>query len=153
MRKNEPAAMNEARTVTLERVFRAPVEKVRGMWTTKQGLAKWYWPEPLVAKVVSLDLRVGGGFEIAAEGLSHTSRSTFTEIVPPRRLVMLARIDFIADTPPYDRTDVLELHPVPEGTRMTFTSTELHDPHWQRMSELGWNGSFDKLARALEALG
>ncbi|GEM_PF-90837 len=135
---------------TVERVFRAPVEKVWRMWTTKEGLEAWYWPEPLVAHVKRLDLRVGGGWEIAAEGLPHTSRATFTEIVPHERLGMIAPIDFIPDVEPYDRGDTIEFHRVAEGTKMTFTSTRMHSDTWQKASGSGWSSSIDRLTRALE---
>jgi uncharacterized protein YndB with AHSA1/START domain len=134
---------------TLERTFKAPVEKLWEMWTTKEGLEKWYWPEGLVGKVLHLDVRVGGAYEIAAEGLAHTSRGTYTAVEPRKRLAYVASIDFIQDAEPYSREDVVEFHAVPGGTRMVLTSTGLHDPKWQEMSAQGWGGSFDKLDRAL----
>jgi hypothetical protein len=39
-------------TLNMERLFKAPIEKVWSMWTTKESLEKWYWPAPLVAKVL-----------------------------------------------------------------------------------------------------
>lgn len=37
-------------TATIERTFRAPVERVWAMWTTKEGLEAWYWPAPLALR-------------------------------------------------------------------------------------------------------
>jgi uncharacterized protein YndB with AHSA1/START domain len=50
--------------VTFERTFRAGIEKVWKMWTTKEALAKWWGPEGFAAEVRRLDVRPGGGFEI-----------------------------------------------------------------------------------------
>lgn len=135
---------------TAERVFRAPVEKVWKMWTTKEGLDKWYWPPPFVARTRLLDLRPGGAFEIAADGLGHTARGTYTEVVPMKRLGMIIPIDFIPGVAPYDRVDLIEFHPTPEGhTRLTFTGSRMHSEEWQRLSKGGWSASLDKLERAL----
>ena len=136
---------------TTERVFRAPVEKVWRMWTTKEGLDRWYWPEPFVARTKHLDLRPGGTYEIEAIGLPHTSRGTYVEVVPHRRLGVVASIDFLPDHPAYDRVDLVEFHPTPEGhTRMVFTSSRMHTEEWQTLANGGWASSMDKLDRALE---
>lgn len=62
---------------------------------------------------------------------------------------MLAHIDFIFETGAYDRTDVVEFHPFPGGTRMVFACRPMHSAKWQRLAMLGWKSSLDKLARAL----
>jgi uncharacterized protein YndB with AHSA1/START domain len=139
-------------TFTIERTFAGSVEKLWWMWTTKEGLALWYWPPPLIASVVHVDLRVGGGYEIAAAGMSHTSRGTYTEVVPLKRLASRAIIDFLPDLEPYERHDVIELFAAPNNhARMTFTSTRMHDEVWQQRSLQGFLASLDKLDRALEA--
>jgi uncharacterized protein YndB with AHSA1/START domain len=121
------------------------------MWTTKEGLEKWYWPEPLVGTVRKLDLRVGGTWEIAAEGLHHTSRGTFTEIVHHKRIGMVVPIDFIPGVEGYDRGDTIEFHELPGGhTRMVFTATRMHSDEWQLLANGGWGSSLDKLERVLE---
>lgn len=135
---------------TVERTFRAPIDKVWKMWTTKEGLEKWYWPEPLVARVRKLDFRVGGTWEIAAEGLDHTSRGTFTQIVPNQRIGMVVPIDFIPGVEGYDRADTIEFQEVPGGTKMIFTATRMHSDEWQMLANGGWGSSMDKLARVLE---
>jgi uncharacterized protein YndB with AHSA1/START domain len=138
----------EEPTVTLERSFKAPVEKVWTMWTTTSGLEKWYWPEGLTAKVLKLEVKPGGSYEIAAPGLPHTSRGTYEEVIPNERLVLLAKIDFIEGVDAFERRDVIEFHRTKEGTRMVFTSTKLPG-EWQERSIKGFWSSLDKLERAL----
>lgn len=136
-------------TVTIERTFKAPVEKVWAMWTTREGLEKWYWPAPMIAKVVHLDVRVGGTFEIAAVNFAATSRGFYTEVLVNQRLGMIAIVDFIPGVDVYDRSDTVELHPVDTGTRMVFTCTQMHSPQWMDLALRGWTGAFEKLAAAL----
>jgi uncharacterized protein YndB with AHSA1/START domain len=136
-------------TLHIERLFKAPIEKVWAMWTTKEGLEKWYWPAPLAAKVLHLDVRVGGSFEIAAVGLTATSRGTFTEVLVNQRLGMLAIIDFLPGLEAYDRADTVELQAVKGGTKMVFTCTRMHAPEWTERAIQGWQGAFEKLAKAL----
>lgn len=133
------------------RTFRAPVEKVWKMWTTKEGLEQWYWPEPFVGKVTHIDVRVGGKVEIAADGLGHTSRGTYAEVVPHKRLTMVVPIDIFPDVEAYDRVDIIEFHAQPDGsTKMLFTASRMHTDEWQMLSNEGWGSSLNKLAKALE---
>ena len=139
-------------TYTIERTFAGSVEKLWWMWTTKEGLALWYWPPPLVANVMHVDVRVGGSYEIAAIGMTHTSRGTYLEVVPMKRLVSRAIIDFLPDLEPYERLDDIEFFEAPNNhARMTFTSTRMHDELWQGRSLAGFTASLDKIDRALAA--
>jgi uncharacterized protein YndB with AHSA1/START domain len=146
-----PTRRTYAPLISLERTFKAPVSKVWRMWTTKEGLEKWYWPEPLVAKVLHLNVRVGGGYEIAAVNLPHTSRGEYTEVKPNKRLGIIAFVDFIEGVEPYDRIDSVEFYKVPAGTRMVVTSTQMHDAKWNRLAQAGFSSSLDKLKKALES--
>jgi uncharacterized protein YndB with AHSA1/START domain len=137
-------------TFTIERTFAGPVEKLWWMWTTAEGLELWYWPPPMVGKVVHIDVRVGGTYEIAAVGMTHTSRGTYTEVVPMQRLCSRAVIDFLPDIEPYERVDEIEFFAAPnDHARMTFTSTRMHDELWQQRSLDGFVASLGKLDRAL----
>ncbi len=71
-------------------------------------------------------------------------------MVENRLLGSRAMIDFIPDTAPYERIDRVEFHTVPGGTRMVYTFTRTHNAMWEELAIKGWNGSLDKLARALE---
>lgn len=148
-----PVRRTYAPTFAIERTFKAPVEKLWAMWTTKAGLEKWYWPEGLVGQVKHLDLRIGGGWEIAAEGLPHTSRGTFTDIVTGQRLGMVAQVDFLPDVEPYERIDTIEFTAVPGGSRLVLRCTRMHDDQWNSLSAMGWTSSLNKLAQALEGSG
>ena len=48
-----------AKTV-VERVYRARVEELWELWTTKAGFESWWGPEGFRAEVSALEARVGG---------------------------------------------------------------------------------------------
>ena len=56
--------MNDApKTITFERTYAQPVEKLWDLWTTKSGIESWWGPEGFDVTVDSLDLSVGGGLD------------------------------------------------------------------------------------------
>ena len=138
-----------AEKMSIERTFRAPPERVWAMWTTKDGLEKWYWPEPFVAKVLRLDVRVGGRYEIAGDGLEQASKGTYTEVLPRKRLGGLAYIAIDPKVEPYDLPCSLELQAVSGGTKVILSSDVMHDPEWTNKSMQGLGSMLDKLAKVL----
>jgi uncharacterized protein YndB with AHSA1/START domain len=50
----------EPRRITLERVYRADVQDVWDLWTTKDGIESWWGPGGFAVTVRKLDLRPGG---------------------------------------------------------------------------------------------
>jgi uncharacterized protein YndB with AHSA1/START domain len=152
------------RRITLERVYAAPVEDVWELWTTSAGIESWWGPDGFRVEVRELDLRPGGHLDYAmiATGpdqvdflrkagmpVSNEHRIRFTEVVPLRRLAYVHDADFIPGVQPYEVAMEVELEPGPAGVRMVMTIDAMHDEHWTRMSVMGWENEFDKLARAL----
>ena len=106
------ASRSEAKVV-IERTYRASIEDVWALWTTKEGFESWWGPQGFRADVQELDARVGGAlrYEMIADSpemiaamkqmgqpTSHATRSRFTEVeaalaarpherhrLPPRR--------------------------------------------------------------------
>ncbi len=110
--------------ITFQRTFRAIVEDVWDLWTTKEGLESWWGPEGFATTVRKLDLRPGGEFEYAmtatspdliegmkSAGLPLTSvaRGTYTEVTPPQRLAYTTLADFIPGVAPYEVAAVAEI--------------------------------------------
>ncbi len=153
---------SESKGFTVERTFKATVERMWSLWTTKDGVESWWGPEGFTTKVQRLELRPGGAFDyemtaVGAEqiaalkgmGLPLTSRarSIYLEVTPPRHLVMKAHVDFIPDVAPYDITMTVELRPVRGGTKLVFRSTRMHSAQFQELSRQGQSEQLDKLAR------
>ncbi len=142
------------------RVDAAP-ETVWRSWTTRAGLEAWWGPVGFVSTVQALDVRVGGGFDIAmlatapgqvaylsAHGIpleSH-ARGTYVDVAPVRRLAWRSVVDFAPGVAPYDVTAAVDLRATAEGaTELTFRGDPLHDAMWTRNAETGWTQQLDKL--------
>jgi len=54
----------DKKTFTIERMLKASPEKVWMMWTTREGLERWWGPEGFNVEVLHIDVRVGGHFEL-----------------------------------------------------------------------------------------
>src|ERR1700685_3453904 len=56
--------------ITIERTYKAAVEDVWELWTTKEGIESWWGPDGFTTKVLKLDLRAGGElrYEMTATG-------------------------------------------------------------------------------------
>jgi len=162
------AAMSSGarRKVTLERTFKASIEEVWDLWTTKEGIESWWGPDGFAVTVHKLDLRPGGELVYAMTAvasdqiefmkkagmpLTTESRVTYTDVIPPRRLAYTAQADFIRGVAPYDVTTIVELHPSADGVRMVLTFDAMHDEHWTQMAVMGRESELGKLARVLEA--
>jgi uncharacterized protein YndB with AHSA1/START domain len=160
-----PLTPHAHRQVTLERTFRAPVEDVWELWTTKAGIEFWWGPDGFTVEVRDPDLRPGGelAYVMIATGpeqieylrqagmrVTNEHRLTFTEVVPWRRLAYTLQVDFIPGVQPYEVATSVDLEPGPEGVRMVLTLDAMHDEHSTRMALMGWESELDELARLLE---
>lgn len=149
----------------IDRTLRASVEKVWRMWTTKEGLEKWWGPENFSSTVRHLDLRAGGRFEIvmtamlpeiiahlkaAGLGESSVAKGDYTAVEPNRRLVYTNAVDFVPGVPPYTTTTMVEMSAAPAGgTRLIITNEVMHDEQWTSMATMGWTQQIGKLEKLL----
>jgi uncharacterized protein YndB with AHSA1/START domain len=152
------------RTVTLERTFKASIEEVWDLWTTKDGIESWWGPDGFAVTVHKLDLRPGGAllYAMTAVGpdqiafmknagmpLSSETRVTYTVVDPPRRLAYSTLADFIPGVEPYGVTTVVDLHETADGVRLVLTQETMHDESWTKMAIMGWESELNKLAQVL----
>ena len=152
--------------ITLERTWKAAVEDVWDLWTTKAGIESWWGPEGFRVEVRALELRPGGELRYAMIAcaapqiefmkragmpLVVETRITYDEIVPLRRLCYTNRADFIPGVAPYDVGTVVELHPGPAGVRMVLTFDAMHSEEWSQRQAAGWESELRKLATVLTA--
>jgi uncharacterized protein YndB with AHSA1/START domain len=151
--------------ILILRVFGAAPDKVWRLWTSPGGLQAWWGPDGFVCSVSALDVRVGGGFDIAMLAtapeqvryltqhgipLESHARGVYTEVDAPRRLAWRSTVDFVPGVAPYDVTASVDLRPTPGGaTEMTFRSDRMHDAMWTRNAQMGWTQQIDRLAGQL----
>lgn len=170
MSKHTPATSTDAapRKITFERTFKASIEDVWELWTTKEGIESWWGPDGFSVTVRKLDLRPGGELIYAMTAtaapqvefmknagmpLTTECRITYTEIVAPRRLAYMNYTDFIPGVAPYDVGTLVELHPIGEGVRMVLTLDPMHDEEWTQRAAMGWEMELGKLAKVIDARG
>ena len=152
--------------VVIERTYRAPVEELWELWTTKEGFESWWGPEGFRADVYTLDARVDGTLHYAmiadapeqieamkrmGRPISHEVRARFTELKPRRRLALTNVIDFLPGVEPYESTILVEFLPSGESVRMVITLEPLHDEEFTRMSIMGFTSQLTKLDRRFGA--
>ncbi len=79
------------RTLIVERVFKAPPERVFEAWTDPAILVRWWGPEGFETPECEMDVRTGGAWRttmVSPKGEGHTVSGVYREILPPVRLVM-----------------------------------------------------------------
>jgi uncharacterized protein YndB with AHSA1/START domain len=154
------------RRITLERTFKASIEDVWDLWTTKEGIESWWGPDGFSVTVRKLDLRPGGVLEYAMTAvappqvefmkkagmpLTTEAKITYAEVVPPRRLAYVHLTDFIPGVEPYDVSTAVELTPSGDSVHLVMTFDAMHDEEWTQRAVMGWEMEFGKLAKVLEA--
>ncbi|SEA81722.1 SRPBCC family protein [Leifsonia sp. 21MFCrub1.1] len=150
----------------IERIIAAPTETVWELWTTPQGIGRWWAPDGFRTDVSALDLRPGGElvYTMTATApeqvafmeqnglpLSTESRKTFTTIERPTRLGYRSLIDFVPGHEPYEQLTEIELEPVDGGTRVIMRVEPLHDDVWTERLLAGRANELDNLARLVDA--
>ena len=153
-------APERRKRITLERVYKADVQDVWDLWTTKDGIESWWGPGGFAVTVRKLDLRPEGELLYAMTAidppqvafmkkagmpLTQECRITFTEIVPLRRLAYIHLTDFIPGVEPYDVATVVELQPAADGgVRMTLMFDAMHNDEWTERAVMGWKMELGK---------
>lgn len=147
---------------TIERIVDAPPARVWELWTTGEGIARWWAPEGFRTEVTRLELEPGGELRytmtaVAPEQIAFMqqfgmpllteSRKTFTEIAEPHRLAYRSLIDFVPDHEAYEHLTVIDLEPHEDGTRVVMRMEPMHDDVWTQRLVEGRSNELENLAR------
>ena len=153
---------------SMERSYRASIEEVWDLWTTKDGIESWWGPEGFEVTVTSIDLRPGGElvYQMTATApqqvafmkgagmpISTECRVTYLDVSPPSRLAYSTFTDFIPGIAPYDVTTVVEFEKTQVGVKLTITSDVMHDDVWTERARAGHESQLRKLDALLSARG
>ncbi len=152
--------------ISLQRSFKAPLDLVWEMWTTKEGIESWWGPPGFEVIVNRLELRVGGALEYvmtavgpeqvafmkqARQPLSTTLKARYTLVNSTRIAAWMNLADFIPGVEPYEVETRIEL--TAEGqdiTRVDLQFDAMHNDFYTQMATQGWEGELGKLAEAIE---
>jgi uncharacterized protein YndB with AHSA1/START domain len=135
----------------MTRVFNAPVDRLFRAWTEPEIMNKWYFPGPNMHAVCTVDLRVGGRYEVQMvpeEGDPYIAGGVYQEIVPQEKLVFT----WLWKHEDANMESLVTLLFKPIGKRQTeltliherFPNEEERDKHGE-----GWVGVLDQLEIAL----
>lgn len=146
--------------IVIERTYRARLEDVWDLWTTKDGFESWWGPQGFRVEVEEIDARVGGAlrYEMIADSpdmiaamkqagqpTSHPTRSSFTELDPHKRLVLENVIDFLPGVAPYVSHIAADFFAMGNSVRMVVTLDTLHDAAWTKRQQDGMTSQITKL--------
>jgi uncharacterized protein YndB with AHSA1/START domain len=153
---------------SMERSYRASIEEVWDLWTTKDGNESWWGPEGFEVTVTSIDLRPGGELVYLMTAtapqqvafmkrggmpVSTECRISYLDVSPPSKLAYSTLTDFIPGVAPYEVTTVVELERSQIGVKLTVTSDVMHDAVWTERARAGHESQLRKLDALLSARG
>ena len=142
------------RTLTITRVFDAPVDLVWRCWTEDAHLRKWSAPRGFTISRSEGDLRVGGKWRVVMrtpEGGELGLGGVYREIVPNKLLVMTHVWDEEAGSG-VESIVTVRFEDLGSRTKMTFEQTGFVSDESCKGHEEGWGECFDILAEHLAAL-
>jgi uncharacterized protein YndB with AHSA1/START domain len=146
--------MTERATLTMERTFAAPAERVFDAFTSEEVLRRWFhagadWETP----EASADVRVGGEVRIVMRNphkdQNYGGGGRYTEIDPPRRLAFTWIWD--DDRDQVEQMIEIDFSESDGRTTMTFIHRDLWDEGAAADHEDGWTRAFDNLQREVES--
>lgn len=144
---------NEAGTVQLHRILRAPAERVYKAFTEKTALEYWLPPYGFIGTVHEIDVRVGGGYKMSfinfGTGNSHSFTVEFVELVVNERIRHTDRFD--DENLPGEMTVSIDLKSVSCGTELSIVQEGIPAVIPVEMCYLGWQESLEQLAKLVEA--
>ncbi|MCP1471802.1 uncharacterized protein YndB with AHSA1/START domain [Sphingobium sp. OAS761] len=152
-----------ASSIVIERIYRASLEDLWALWTTKEGFQSWWGPEGFRADVHRMEGCTGGALHydmvadtpdmIAAmtamgQPVSTACNGHFAEFRAPERLVLKQIIDFLPNVDAYESIIEVDFLPQPGGyVRMVVTLHQMHDARTTGMQRDGFLSQLSKLDR------
>jgi uncharacterized protein YndB with AHSA1/START domain len=159
--KIESRAASSTRPKTvIERTYRARIEELWKLWTTKQGFESWWGPGGFRAEVHLIEARLGGAlhYDMIADSPEmieamkqmgqpsrQGSRCTFAEFTPHESLSLTNVIDFIPGVKPYESTIEVAFFPAGDFVRMAVTLYPMHNEEFTKMAIAGFTSQLAKL--------
>lgn len=160
MSMQETSSTTRGQKVVVERSYRATLDEVWSLWTTKEGFESWWGPQGFRADVHVIEARAGGTLQYdmvadtpemvaamkeAGRPGSHPTTSTFTEVVPKTRLVLTNVIDFLPGVATYKSDIEVDLSESGGTVRMVVTLEGMHNEAFSQMQKEGFTSQLTKL--------
>ena len=147
--------------LVMERILKAPPERVFDAFTDPDQLTKWWWPKGFTCPAAEVDLRVGGKYRLAMEWpesipigtrFSHYMGGEYYAIDRPHRLVMSgwAINEDLGEL--FATLIEVTLEARAGGTALTMRQSyfePMPPPEAMAGAEQGWSEQLEKLAHLL----
>lgn len=140
--------------IHINRMFKAPREKVFAAWTEPAQLLAWTGPEGFTARHDVFDASTGGQYRtclVAADGTEHWLRGRYVEVDAPERLVFTHGWEDAKGTLGPATTVTIVFIETKEGTLMQFHQAAFASQANRDGHVTGWTSTFDELDRFLAA--
>jgi uncharacterized protein YndB with AHSA1/START domain len=142
--------MTNDTTLRIERRIDAPPDVVFRAWTTPAAMEQWYRDgDDVVARVVELDLRVGGHYRVEFGPTGeppYVETGVYLVIEPPQRLVMSETIEGVES--PWSDTKVTVVLEEEDGkTRLVLVHEHFPSKEHRDAAGGGWPGFIDRIER------
>lgn len=146
--------------IVIERTYRADIQDVWDLWTTKEGFESWWGPQGFRAEVEVIEPREGGALRYemiaatpemidamrqAGRPPSHPTSARFTALRPLEHLVMTSVIDFIPEVAVYESVITVDFSAAGDTVRMVVTLDPMHSEEFSQMQKEGFTSQLTKL--------
>lgn len=139
-------------SVRLQRVLRAPPERIYRAFLDADAMAKWIAPYGFTCKVHHMDARVGGTFRMSftnfSTGAGHALGGEYLELVPHERIRYTDKFD--DPNLPGEILVTVALTKVSCGTDIQIVQEGLPEVIPLEMCYLGWQESLAQLGTLVE---
>ena len=139
-------------TIQLHRVLAAPPERVYRAFTNPDAMVKWLPPHGFIAKVHSMDSRVGGGYKMSfinlTTGNGHSFGGKYVEMKPNELLKYTDKFD--DPNMPGEMQMTISFRKVMCGTELKITQEGIPDAIPPEMCYMGWQQSLQLLTQLVE---
>jgi uncharacterized protein YndB with AHSA1/START domain len=126
----------------------ATPEEVFAAWTDPASLTEWMCPAPQTVAAVTLDLRIGGKFQLVMRGANgdNVHIGEYREISPPKRLVFTWKS---AATLQQETLVTVELFPKGKQTELVLRHELFPNEHSAAQHTNGWQSIVEKCSAYL----
>ena len=144
---------NNTSTIRLNRVLRAPPERVYRAFLDSAAMVKWLPPNGFTGQVHQLDARVGGTYKMSftnfTTGKSHSFGGEYLELTPQKRIRHTDRFD--DPNLPGEMQTTITLKQVSVGAELNIVQEGVPAQIPAEACYLGWQESLALLTKLVEA--
>ena len=138
-------------SLTIKRRLNAPPAKVFAAWSDPKKIERWFSPPNITSTSVQADVRVGGRYQIAAQGADgerHQVNGVYREVVPNEKLVFTWAWH---TTPERESLVTVLIRPDGDGSLLTLTHEQFFDEAARDRHNQGWTAIVGKLEEFVTA--